>query len=58
MTLATAWSKQHDFVASTIVGATHEDQLPDIFAAADLTLRADDVRKIDAVTKEILYPMG
>ena len=58
VTLATAWSKQHEFVASTIVGATHEDQLPDIFAAADLTLEKDVMKKIDAVTKEILYPMG
>jgi aryl-alcohol dehydrogenase-like predicted oxidoreductase len=58
VTLATAWSKQHDFVASTIVGATHEDQLADIFAAADLTLDQDVMKKIDAVTKDILYPMG
>lgn len=58
VTLATAWSKQHDFVASTIVGATHPDQLDDILAAADLTLDADTMRKIDAVSKEILYPMG
>jgi aryl-alcohol dehydrogenase-like predicted oxidoreductase len=57
-TLATAWSKQHDFVASTIVGVTHEDQLPDIFAAADLVLETDVMKKIDGVTKEILYPMG
>ncbi len=58
VTLATAWSKQHDFVASTIVGATHEDQLPDIFAAADLDLDAETMKKIDAVSKDILYPMG
>ncbi|HET6474423.1 MAG TPA: aldo/keto reductase [Pseudomonadales bacterium] len=58
VTLATAWSKQHDFVASTIVGATKAAQLPEIFAAADLTLSADVMKKIDAVTKEILYPMG
>lgn len=58
VTLATAWSKQHDFVASTIVGATREDQLADIFAAADLTLDADTLKAIDAVTKEIMYPMG
>jgi aryl-alcohol dehydrogenase-like predicted oxidoreductase len=57
-TLATAWSKQHDFVASTIVGVTHEDQLPDIFAAAEVTLDAEVLKKIDAVTKEIRYPMG
>ena len=58
VTLATAWSKQHDFVASTIVGATHPDQLDDILAAADLTLDAEILRKIDSVSKEILYPMG
>ncbi len=58
VTLATAWSKQHDFVASTIVGVTRQDQVPDILAAADLTLSTDVMKKIDAVTKEILYPMG
>jgi aryl-alcohol dehydrogenase-like predicted oxidoreductase len=58
VTLATAWSKQHDFVASTIVGVTHEDQLPDIFAAADVTLGKDVLSAIDKVSKEILYPMG
>ncbi|BCW88701.1 Protein tas [Alphaproteobacteria bacterium SO-S41] len=57
-TLATAWSKQHDFVASTIVGVTHADQVPDILAAAELTLSDETMKKIDAVTKEILYPMG
>ena len=58
VTLATAWSIQHDFVASTIVGATTEDQLGDIFAAGDLTLSAETMAKIDGVTSEILYPMG
>jgi aryl-alcohol dehydrogenase-like predicted oxidoreductase len=58
VTLATAWSKQHDFVASTIVGATHEDQLADIFAASDLVLSDEVMKKINAVSKEIMYPMG
>ena len=58
VTLATAWSKQHDFVASTIVGATHPDQVPDILAAADVTLDAATMKAIDAVSKEIMYPMG
>ncbi|MEH6611220.1 MAG: aldo/keto reductase [Halioglobus sp.] len=58
ITLATAWSKQHDFVASTIVGATTVDQLDDILAAADLELDAETIRKINAVTREIMYPMG
>ncbi|HEX2592450.1 MAG TPA: aldo/keto reductase [Rhizomicrobium sp.] len=58
VTLATAWSKQHPFVASTIVGATREDQLDDIFAASDLTLSPEVMKKIDGVTRDILYPMG
>jgi len=58
VTLATAWSKQHDFVASTIVGATHENQLPEIFAAIDLTLSAEVMTAVHKVTREILYPMG
>jgi len=58
VTLATAWSKQHDFVASTIVGVSRFDQLADILAAADLELSADVMKACDKVSKEILYPMG
>lgn len=57
-TLAIAWSLAHDFVGSTIIGATSADQLTDTLAAADVTL-SEDVRKAcDKVTKEIRYPMG
>jgi aryl-alcohol dehydrogenase-like predicted oxidoreductase len=45
-------------VASTIVGATHENQLAEIFAASDLILSDEVMKKINAVSKEILYPMG
>ena len=58
VTLATAWSKQHDFVASTIVGVSKEDQLDEIFAAIDLTLPKDVMTAVHKLTKEILYPMG
>ncbi len=58
VTLAVAWSKQHDFVASTIVGVTTAEQVPDILAAADMTLSEDVMKAIDKVSKEILYPMG
>lgn len=58
VTLAIAWSKQHDFVASTIVGATTPEQMPDILAAADVTLSAEVLAKIDKVSREIRYPMG
>ncbi len=58
VTLATAWSKQHSFVASTIVGAARFDQCAEIFAAIDLELPADVMKACDQVTKDILYPMG
>ncbi len=58
VTLAVAWSKQHDFVASTIVGVSTEDQLADIFAAADLVLAPETLKAIDKVSREIMYPMG
>ncbi len=58
VTLATAWSKQHDFVASTIVGVSKFDQLADILAAADLELSSDVMKACDAVGHDVMYPMG
>jgi aryl-alcohol dehydrogenase-like predicted oxidoreductase len=58
VTLATAWSKQHDFVASTIVGATSHEQMPDILAAAEITLEPAVMAQIDRISREIRYPMG
>jgi aryl-alcohol dehydrogenase-like predicted oxidoreductase len=57
-TLATAWTLTHDFVGSTIIGATTVQQLADTLAAADVTLSADVIKACHQVTKEILYPMG
>ncbi|MDA1074187.1 MAG: aldo/keto reductase [Proteobacteria bacterium] len=58
VTLATAWSKQHDFVASTIVGATSVGQLDEILAAADVTLSKEVLASIDRVSIQYRYPMG
>lgn len=58
VTMAIAWSKQHDFVASTIVGATTEAQVDDILAAADIALSPEIMGAIDKVSREIPYPMG
>lgn len=58
VTLAVAWSLAHDFVGSTIIGATDPEQLRDALAAADVKLSADVLRACDAVSREILYPMG
>jgi aryl-alcohol dehydrogenase-like predicted oxidoreductase len=58
VTLATAWSKQHDFVGSTIVGATSAQQMPDILAAAEVTLSPEVMKRLYKVSRELLYPMG
>lgn len=58
VTLAIAWSKQFDFVASTIIGTTNAAQLDASLAAMDLVLSDEILKACDAVHQEILYPMG
>jgi aryl-alcohol dehydrogenase-like predicted oxidoreductase len=58
VTMATAWSKQHDFVASTIVGVSADEQLDPILGAMDLVLSDDVMKALNQVGKDILYPMG
>jgi aryl-alcohol dehydrogenase-like predicted oxidoreductase len=58
VTLATAWSLRPEFVASTIVGASREDQLDEILAADALVLSPETLDQIDQVSRELMYPMG
>ncbi|MDD2789544.1 MAG: aldo/keto reductase [Sulfurimonas sp.] len=58
VTMATAWSKQFSFVASTIIGATTPAQLDATLAAMNLTLSDELLKACDAVHNDILYPMG
>jgi len=58
VTMATAWSKQFSFVASTIIGATTPEQLDATLAAMELELSDEVLKACDAVHNEILYPMG
>ena len=58
VTMAIAWTKQFDFVASTIIGATTSDQLDANLAAMDLVLSDEVLKACDEVHNEILYPMG
>ena len=55
--LALAWSKQHDFVASTIVGATSVAQLEETLPAAEVVLDAATLARIDAIDAAIPCPM-
>lgn len=58
VTMAIAWSKQFDFVASTIIGATKAEQLDASLASMDVTLSDEVLKACDKVHAEILYPMG
>ena len=58
VTMAIAWSKQFDFVASTIIGATTAEQLDASLAAMNVTLNSEILQKLDEVHAKILYPMG
>lgn len=58
VTLAVAWSKQHDYVASTIIGANSVAQLEESLAAADLVLTGEVMAEIDAVSARFPYPLG
>ncbi|WP_456453194.1 aldo/keto reductase [Hydrogenimonas sp.] len=57
-TLAVAWSMHHDFVASSIIGATSPEQLDDSLAALEVTLSDEVLKACDGVHDAILYPMG
>jgi aryl-alcohol dehydrogenase-like predicted oxidoreductase len=58
VTMAIAWSKQFDFVASTIIGATTPEQLDASLAAMNVELSSEILQKLDEVHAKILYPMG
>src|SRR5262245_55405232 len=58
VTLAVAWTLAHDYVGSTIIGATSVAQLEDSLAAAGTKLAPETLAACDAVSREILYPMG
>jgi len=58
VTLAVAYSKQFDFVASTIIGARYVTQLNESFEALDITLSDEVMNEIKIVQSEIMYPMG
>ncbi len=57
-TLAAAWSKHWDFVASTIIGARTAQQLDESFKALDIELSDEIIEACKKVQEEILYPMG
>ena len=55
--LSVAWSKQHDFVTSTIIGATTVAQLNESLAADGLILDKETLARIDEIDVDIPNPM-
>ena len=58
VTLAVAYSKQFDFVASTIIGARDAGQLDASFEAIDMILSDETMAEIKVIQDDIMYPMG
>ncbi len=58
VTLATAWSMNFDYVASTMIGARTADQLEESLAALDVSLSDEVMQQCDEVHKQYPYPMG
>jgi len=56
-TFAIAWTLSRDFVGSTIIGATHRDQLDDTLAAAGVKLAPEALLAVDKLSSDIRYPM-
>ncbi|MGH0029579.1 MAG: aldo/keto reductase, partial [Myxococcota bacterium] len=58
VTLCIAWTLTRDFVGSTIIGVTHPDQLDANLAGAEAKLSDDTIAALDALAREIRYPLG
>jgi len=57
-TFAIAWTLTRDFVGATLVGATAPEQLDATLAAAEVTIPPEALGRLDAISREIRYPMG
>ena len=55
---AVAWTLTHDFVASTLIGATSPEQLDDSLAGADAVIPSEALTACDRISREIRYPLG
>ncbi|HEY0269548.1 MAG TPA: aldo/keto reductase, partial [Sphingomonas sp.] len=55
--VALAWLLTRPGVASVIIGARTDEQLADNLKAAEITLSADEIAKLEAVSRPpLLYP--
>jgi len=57
-TFAVAWTLTHDFVGSTLIGATTVEQVEELLAAADVQLDPAALAACNDISREIPYPLG
>jgi len=58
VTLATAWSMNHNYVASTLIGVSNFKQFAPILDATDFIITPEIRQQIDIYCQEFLFPMG
>ena len=58
VTLAVAYSKHFDFVASTIIGATKLSQLDESLDALSFKITPEILKEIEDIQAQTMYPMG
>jgi aryl-alcohol dehydrogenase-like predicted oxidoreductase len=58
VTFSVAWTLSREFVGSTIVGATRAEQVPELLRGGEVTLPKEALDACDAITRDLLYPMG
>lgn len=58
VTFSVAWTLTRDFVGSALIGVTHPDQLDANLAAAEAKIPEDALAAVDALARDIRYPMG
>ncbi|HYB12532.1 MAG TPA: aldo/keto reductase [Myxococcota bacterium] len=57
-TLAISFTLSRDYVGSTLIGATHPDQLKETLGAAEVKLSPEALAACERIAREIPYPLG
>jgi len=58
VSLAVAWTLRHDWVGSTLIGATAVEQVDESLAGAGAAVGDDVWQALDAISRDIPYPLG
>lgn len=56
--LSLAWTFTHEFLASSIIGVTHLDQLKELLKANQIEISNELLNQFDEISNKYPYPMG